>query len=232
MRFRPAALIVPVGVMTLLAGFIACVEPRKDYDDFLGNTSNSRTSPEAGGGLADVEVDSKPPTQAVEGLYVATCITVLSSSADNVLRFYTKTKFTPDAATGGGKLTMNMTPLKGYADGKAIQPKCACTSETLGSTLNVTDAPVDKSGKFNANLGKIDLPPEANGISGRTITLDPIILDGRFSESGFCSILSGKVTAPIQIALDASDPRNICLFVPIKDGDTVPTYKDADFVCK
>jgi hypothetical protein len=95
-----------------------------------------------------------------------------------------------------------------------------------------TDAPVDAQGKFQVNMGKIDVPPEANGISGRPITLDPIVLTGRFASEKFCAELSGKVTQPISIELAPGDGKNICLFTPAKEGDTAPAFKEAEFVCK
>lgn len=230
MRLRWLAWGFPV---VAVAAGIACIpDPKGDYEEFIERTADQRTSPEGGGGgLSDAAVDSKPPTEAVKGTYVATCFTVLSSSADNVLRFFTETNYTPDGG-GGGKLTMSMKPLKGYADGKATPPKCVCQSETSGATLNVKDAPVDAQGKFQVNMGKIDVPPEANGISGRPITLDPIVLTGRFASEKFCAELSGKVTQPISIELAPGDGKNICLFTPAKEGDTAPAFKEAEFVCK
>lgn len=233
MRLGIALSTAAVSTIALLA---ACLpDPKGEYQDYLDRTSNEPKP--NGGGQTDASIDTKPPETAVEALYVGICVTSLAARDPNqALRFYTETKFTPDPAGGGGKITMNVTPLRGWdpnspPSGAPVTPAGVSKSETRGATITAADVPVAAGqGRFTANLGTINLAGEANSISGRDAVIEGAVLDGRFgSGDRFCSTLGGQLTKPYGFTFDPA--QNTCLFVKAKEGDKIPTIDAAEFVC-
>jgi hypothetical protein len=220
-------------VLGLLVGSSGCAllvacgllpDPKGDYDDFVGKTEGVRIVKEAGA------VDAKPPTEPIKALYIGTCITVLSQqNPTKVLRFYTDASFVPDEATGGGKLSLNLQPLKGWADNKATPPASVSKSEFVGKPIVITETVVGANGAFAAPMGVSVVEGDANAISGRPITLDPTLTGAFGVGDKFCAGLEGNVTSPVTVSLDPS--TNVCLFKKVSEGAPVPVYELADFDC-
>jgi hypothetical protein len=204
-------------------------DPKGDYDDFVGKTEGARVVKDAG-----AAPDVKPPTEPIKALYVGTCITVLSNkSPKTVLRFYTDASFVPNEGAGGGKLSLNMQPMRGWTNqpppGEATPPKSISKNEAVGAPIVIKETDVAASGVFKAPMGVTNVDGDANGISGRPITLDPT-LEGTFGVGDkFCAGLSGSVTSPVTVGLEPTD--NVCLFKKVAEGDPVPEYVLADFDC-
>ena len=76
----------------------------------------------------------------------------------------------------------------------------------------------------------MNVPGSANPISGSDVEILAANLDGLFAEARFCARLGGQVVKPAAVARQLDPPQNICQFVPIKDGDPMPAFTDADFV--
>jgi hypothetical protein len=169
------------------------------------------------------------PGNVNPGLYVATCITVLSNkSPQKVLRFYTTV-----GATKLGSGSISLTPMRGWEStpppGVSKPPASASSAETVGQAIQATNVTIGTV-TFSATLGKVDLPGEANGISGRPISLDTN-LEGLVSQGVLrCAGLRGQVTNPVTVELDPT--VNVCLFKQVSEGDAIPTYTLADFVCQ
>ncbi len=230
MRFGIASSVTAVSAFALVA---ACLpDPKGEYEDYLSRTAGMGGS---GVGAADASIDTKPPETAVEGLYVGICVTALAArDPSQALRFYTETKYTP--GTGGGKLTINITPMIGWdktvpPSGEYTQPKSVSKSETRGTTITATDVAVaDGQGRFTANLGTINLSGEANSISGRDAVIENTVLDGRFGDGDrFCSTLGGNLTVPYSFTFNPD--QNTCVFVKAKEGDKLPALTSEEFVC-
>ncbi len=165
-----------VAVATTVLG--GCPNPSGQYQDFLSSTADARSALPSSDATIAPPADARPPTELIEGTYQASCITVLSNDdVAKVLRFYADVKFVPES--GGGKLTLKLQAFKGW-DAAATNPKVPASfsrSETVGASINANDVKV-VGAQFNANLGLIDVLGEANSISGRPITIDPLILQG------------------------------------------------------
>lgn len=217
-----------VSVAAAATAFACLPDPKGDFDDFKSRTAGMGES-EAGTNL-DASIDTKPPEVATESLYVGICVTALASKdPEEALRFYTKTKFVPDPA-GGGKLSMEVTPLLGWDNGGYVTPMNVSQGQTRGSPLTKDDITVAAgAGRFTANLGVLNLPGAANSISGRDAVINDATLDGRFGDPEFCSTLGGHLTVPYEY--DFVPSENTCLFIKVKEGDPVPVKKAADFVC-
>ena len=203
----------------------ACIpHPSDDFKEYEDKTLSMRqVAPQD----ASPPPDAAPPAQAVEGLYFGACFSQLAAGrTDRVLRFYTTTKFVPSA--GGGALSLEITPLKLPAG--AITDETFGKASTTGQAFAVKDAVVDSAGVFTATFGNVDVPGNANPISGREIKLENTVFKGRFADpKKFCTQLSAQVVQPVQQALDG--PANICLFIEAKEGDKYLDPAKADYVC-
>jgi hypothetical protein len=200
----------------------ACVDTQADFDSYNQRTAAFRDiAPTDGGG-----VDSAPPAVAVEGLYFGACLSKLAAGRiDRVLRFYTETKFTPDATGGTGKISLKLTPMKlGAGNGP---PPTVSKDQVVGPVNTVTDAPTNAKGVYAANIGTVTVPGAANPISGRDIIVEMASVPGRFAKEKFCSQLIGHVTQPTDIQLEGD--ANTCIYLPVKEGDKTPTIAIADF---
>lgn len=204
----------------------ACIpDPEGDFNAYLERTASLNQQPST----ADASIDSKPPTEAVEQLYVGICVSELAvRDPAQALRFYTETKFVPDPA--GAKLTISITPLRGWdtVKKKYVTPETAAAAEKRGDLYSAESA-VDASGRYTARFPQVRLVPEANSVSGRPSLLTNVTLDGRFTQDVFCANLSAFLAEPYEANLAAD--KNTCLFTRIKDGDPMPKLVSADFVC-
>lgn len=221
MRSRGLALLLG-GSLTLC---MACIpDPKGDFDSYTDHTVQFRGQADGGG------VDSAPPTVAVEALYYGACLSKLAAGRiDRVLRFYTETKFRPDAAGGTGRLTIALTPMKlGPSNGAGFDPPPTVSKDqTIGTTYTVTDTATDAMGIYAAVLGTVNVPGAANPISGRDIVVENAQAPGKFGAGRFCSQLIGHVTVPTDIPLEGD--ANTCIYIQVKEGDATPPLTPADF---
>lgn len=222
MGSRPLALLLGGSITLCVIGPGCIPDPEGDFKSYTDHTAQFRVQPQGDGG----GVDSAPPTVAEEGLYFGACLSKLAAGRlDRVLRFYTETKFTPDASGGTGKLTLKVTSMK-LAPGNAAPPTVS-KDQTIGATYTVTDSPTTVTGVYAAALGTINVPGAANPISGRDIVVEQTALPGKFGKGKFCSQLIGHVTTPTDIQLEGD--ANTCIYIQVKEGDATPVLKPDDF---
>ncbi len=200
----------------------ACVDPKGEFDDFNKRTDGFRQNvPKDGGG-----VDSAPPVEAVEGLYLGACLSKLAAGRiDRVLRFYTETKFTPDPGGTTGKITLKLTALK--LGPNIGPPPTVSKDQVVGATYTIADSPTNAQGVYAGVLGMVNVPGASNPLSGRDILIENAAVPGRFAKDRFCSQLSGHVVQPTDIQLDGD--ANTCIYLPVKEGDPTPPLKPTDF---
>jgi hypothetical protein len=233
MRFA-ARTCLTLAVLGLVASAsaAACIpDPKGDFEDYRDKTAGLG---EKDSGPADVQaLDTKPPDTATEALYVGVCVTALAAKDPaQALRFYTETKYTPGTGGADGKVTMIVSPLQGWDKAKNdyITPTAVSKANIRGPAITVPDVPVKAAdGRFTANLGTINLPGEANSISGRDAVIVTAVLDGKFGVGEFCSTLGGNLTVPYAYTFNPKE--NTCLFIKVNEGDPVPTRASAQFVC-
>jgi hypothetical protein len=225
--FGRACLSIAFVSAVLVAGAGACIpDPKGEFEDYKARVAN------LGGETVttDASVDTKPPETAVEALYVGICYaSKLVTNPEQTLKFYTKTKFVPDGS-GGGKISLEVHPMLGWANGDYTNPKTASLSETRGDAVTLNDVPVASgAGRFTANLGTLKLDPEANSLSGRAAIINNAVLDGRFGDPEFCTLLGGQLVVPYEYTFVPSE--NICLFSKVNEGDPMPVRKPEEFAC-
>ena len=217
--------------MVASASAAACIpDPKGDFEDYRDKTAGLG---EKDSGPADVQaLDTKPPETVTDALYIGICVTTLAGKDPaQALRFYTETKYTPVPGSDG-KLTMTVTPMHGWDKTKNdyITPSAVSKANTRGKGITVTDVPVKSSdGRFTANLGTINLPGEANSISGRDAVIANLVLDGKFGVGEFCSTLGGNLTVPYAYTFNPKE--NTCLFIKVNEGDPVPARDATQFLC-
>lgn len=200
----------------------ACIpHPEGDFEDYQERVASlPKTSVDASTFEA-----APPPTHAVEGTYYGACLPELGlQNPVKRLNYFTRTKFTPDSS--GAKLELSVQPLKVVN----LQPPPTVTmADAVGSEITTPAADVAETGRFRLELGTIHVPGSANPISGGDIEILEAFLDGRFAEERICARLGGRLTQPAAAARTLDPPLNICQFVPIKDGDSMPEFTKADF---
>jgi hypothetical protein len=77
------------------------------------------------------------------------------------------------------------------------------TGELVGSAVQRTDVPDVLADTTNVELGTLNIPGEANPVSGFPIVAEDVVL--RFeSSSPPCGTFTGQVTSPISQSLDGS----------------------------
>lgn len=168
--------------------------------------------------------DRAAPTQVIEGIYFGACLSKLAGRVDRVLRFYTEVKYTPLVPDEKATLQLKLTSLQlGPNNGP---PPTVSKSATTGQTYTSTSS-VKPNGVYDAPLGTIKIPGEANPISGRDIDVEQAAVPGKFGLAKFCSQLSGHVVQPTDILLEGDS--NTCIYLPVKEGDPTPTIQLTDF---
>lgn len=214
-------------VATASFGVWSCIpHPTDDFEDYQERIASFQG---VGGGAA---LDSgPPPTDAQTGLYYSACLSELANfQVQRVLSFYTKTEFTP--TTGGAgtlKLTIQALKVTNSAPPPTVNPADIVGGIIPDPANNPQPAAVDASGLFTLNLGQTLVPGSANPITGSNIRIENGQLLGRFGTSRFCARLSGNLEEPTPAKRTLAGERNVCIFVPIKDGDPTPTFTPQEF---
>lgn len=222
--------ILASSVVVAIAAIGACIpHPSGDFEDYGERTQgfNAPVDNDGGGGF-----DGAPPTVATEGLYYGACLSQLAFGQPNlVFNFYTKTKFVPDGAGGRLSLSIEALKLEPDATGKNGPPAKVSAAGVVGGVMQSVESPTPNvepdTGRYSVSLGNVLVPGTANPISGSDVQITDAKLNGRFAKERFCAQLNGQVVRPVQLTLEP--PRNICQFVPVKDGDPRPPLTAPDF---
>lgn len=209
------------GVFLAVVGSYACIpDPGGDFDDYQGRVAALPKGPDIGSFDG-----SAAPTETVEALYYGACMSELAFNDPNqVFNFYTQTKFTPNAS--GGTLELTIAPLA--TNGRAPPP----TISKAGIVSDVVVSPptaVDQEGRYKSELGIVAFPGTANPITQSDVKLVKVALQGRFGTNVFCARLVGHIEQPKAVERDLDIEKNVCRFVPIKDGDPTPTLTPDQF---
>jgi hypothetical protein len=214
-----------------------CAAPAFDYGCGpcpAGNINAALCVGDAGGAAnPDAATDAAPldPNSAEAGLYLATCITTLSSQDPaRVLRFYTTVTEDP---TQGGRFGVSLKPMKGWdasagGGGARVVPASVSQQETVG-TATKSDNVLPKGGKFVVPLGDFVVPAAANSISGVELTLNATFNGSLVAGRLGCATLTGSLLKPVPVMLQAD--REVCLFKKVDEGAPIPTYTVEQFVC-
>lgn len=196
--------------------------PAGDFEDYQERVSNLPAPPPL---EASTFETAPPPTQAVEGTYYGACLAELAfGQPSKRFNFFTLTKYTPDAA--GAKLQLSIQPLKVVNNNP---PPTVTKADAVGAEISTPPGDVASTGRFRLELGTVSVAGAANPITGSDVEILSAFLDGRFAEARFCARLGGQVTKPAAAARQLDPAQNICQFVPIKDGDPMPAFTEADF---
>lgn len=221
----------PALALAVLSAVAACTDPKGDFQDYVDRTAKYRETSEGGA------TDSMAPTTAVKGTYYLACLPFLAfGDISQQFRFYVDSEFNP-SMTGGGKLTLHLTPMVIRDDaGNLLPADMLKLKNEMKGTLNVMDVPVAANGSFTANFMTAMVDSHSNPISFRNITVENTTVQGIFQAApdggpaDYCGGLSGQVTAPIMQDL-GKPSQNPCLFIPLKEGDPLPMKTVDDFKC-
>jgi hypothetical protein len=207
----------------------ACLpDPEGDFKDYQDRIKSYASPAGDSGPVAQVDA-GPPPAEAVEGVYFASCLSELANGqVKKAFSFWATTKFTPNADKTGGEIDITLGALK-LVDGL---PPTTLSPSNIVSTITGITGTVDATNSFVAALpagtqGRFD--GSANPISGSNVAISNAGLKGKFIPAGFCARLTGHVDEPAPASRDLDEDKNVCLFTPVKDGDTAPTRVFSDY---
>jgi hypothetical protein len=189
--------------LTLGAAFVHCAHPTDDYESYLDLVKKRTSSSKPPAGCLGT-----PDTSGVDltGTFVGYC-RVNFASASQALRL--ATRFTQTGTTLEAKLT----PLKTGA--KTV-------NETVGDP-ELTATTDILEGKFSLDVGTVKVSGGANPISGSDIQLDNAVFEAVInSKDEILAELNGQLVKPFTLDLSDETKTDICLFVRLADGTTLP----------
>jgi hypothetical protein len=184
--------------------------------------------------LGEVEQTVAVPSETA--LYAGVCgFDLASFDPKYAIRFYAETTFTPSSGLSSsdradGELALALTPLFGWnvRQGVPQLPASVSLSETRGDRITATSAV--SGGSFEASYAGLDLSPDANSILGTVARVDRLKLTGRFGGGDrFCAGFSGMLTVPVEYEFVPEE--NVCVFLKVRKGDSLPNVTSKDFHC-
>jgi hypothetical protein len=193
---------------------VACVDPLKDYNDYLARTADADTTiptddaaaydaPSADGGFQNQ-------------MYVMACVSqATQDNATDAVYFVGTGTFIETDSMGDGTFNWVDTALP-YTNNGTTPP--STTMPTVGETVPVNGSVVT-GGKVDVAYGATTTPAAADPIGGDIVfvnsTLHFLIGPG----TNLCATLSGDLMDPLQIPM--LDPKqNICIFTAFTGSST------------
>jgi hypothetical protein len=198
--------------LVALAGAVTgCIDPKKDYDDFL-----TRPLAQVEAGVVDVQLTpcQELLAQDLTGLYYTTCMPK-ALPAPFALAVNQQFSTTAD----GAKLDFSFKPIK--KDSLNLD-------DTVGDTIVLPSTSVNADCTYTETIGELVLPGPSNSL-GFDLKAENVILRGKIqSLDRACGELDGNV--PL-INLSLEDDGDACLFYRIPKGQNAPMVMPTDFVC-
>lgn len=209
-RLVPVAFLACVSVGGVFAA-AGCVDPRGDYDDYLGRTTTLRGGGDTGAGDVVLDVD---PSADFSGTYLSACLPSLAG--DPQFQFLSWIDIKVDFATNQVSYTQN------WLDEAAT--KFVKTS-FVGSPL-VTTVPLT-SGKFKIAFANAVVPGTCQRLGPSDLQVTNFSIDYLVTgKNALCGEIAGNLTSPL--TYDFAPPGDFCVLKPFKEGDTIPTSKNKD----
>lgn len=230
--------VVPLIALGVIAAAAACLpDPEADFTDYQDRIktyvpppqpTTTATSETDSGPIVPVD-SGPPPVEPTTGVYFASCLSELANgNVKKTFSFWATTKFTPNAEKTGGELDITLGALK-LENGL---PPTTLSASNIVSTIPGIVGQVDATNSFVAALAngaKGSFSGTANPISGSDVVIAGAGLKGKFVTTGFCTRLTGHVEQPAAAERDLDENKNVCLFIPVKEGDTAPTRVFSDY---
>jgi hypothetical protein len=203
-------------VAALSAGSVlGCVDPNKDFQDYVTLAADKRAQSETGGAGGDGGAGGGANVGALDGQFISYCLSSLGAG-DPAKSLLLATELKQD----GTSLSVTLTPLL-----------IAATSlkDTLGSPVNAKAEVANNA--FSINFGSVMIPGAANAISGSDIQIDNTVFAAKIqSTDHLCAELGGQLVKPFAYPLD--DPGDICIILRVNADGSLPPRPDAKgFVC-
>jgi len=171
-----------VALSTVMAlSVVACVDPKKTFDEFGDRVLDAAPIPDAtegGGGVFDVT-----------GPFLLSIATTMPVPVSPI-RFLVNATFTPVGDGGTVDLTIQPLAVEACIPGEGGTP--------FGDTLEIADIPVESDGTFEVTVTGSMIPMEANPLSCELAIGADIALSGTIlSTDAICGTVGGMVSDPI-----------------------------------
>jgi hypothetical protein len=202
--------VLGVGAFPIAAG---CVDPRSDYEDFLGRPVIQREA-----STSDVEQSPCRDVlaQDLSGNYFGSCFVKavmlpFSLAVEQVVR--------PSADGTTGEIDVSFT---------ALTLMATSLSDTTGMKTVLKTVPVDSECRYREDVGTLILPAAANSLDRDLESVDVVLRGKLLSADRSCSELDGRVPL-VNLSLD--DDGDVCVYVRAPDDGSLPTVGAGDYAC-
>jgi hypothetical protein len=172
-----------------------CVDPQKDYEDFLARPV---LVPEAGAPDVVLTPCQELLQQDPSGSYLLTCIVKLFKD----LPFSLGAQLTVAETDVGPTVAVSFQPLGANA---------ATLADVTGDRVDVPSTAIAPDCTFVGPVGHLELPPNSNSLDLQVVA-DDVVLRARFqSPSSACGDLDGTVTTPPDF-INLTGNGDTCIF--------------------
>jgi hypothetical protein len=212
------------GTLALLSALAtsACVDPQKDYEDYLARTADADTTPFTG---EDSSFDGSSADGGFSNQsYVMACVSqATQDSVSDTTYFVATATFHATDSMGDG--TFDFTD-------NALNANATDTTQTAGGAPATISGSIVTGGKVDVVFGMTTVPAP-----GDPLMLGPIVFTDTTLHfdigpgTALCATLSGDVASPLPQTLVAN--MNICVFTPFSGsvGTVTPLTQDQVKLC-
>jgi hypothetical protein len=211
-------------LLALAVPVVACVDPEKDYDDYVARTADAHAPPplpmsfDSG---AETGPLYAPDAGFKSNLYFMSCLTGNAEGDPSKASTSVATiTFAPQSG-GGGSITLGNQAL-------TIDPSSLSNVTGLYYQASPANAPVAPDGAATVTWGNTTIPADANPVTMMDLVFSSSTLALHVeSETQICGNLSGNLIQPIQTQITGP-----CVFRLLPSATSpIPSLQLGDFHC-
>ena len=195
----------------------ACVDPHRDYDDFVARPVAEQVHDAAAPDVPLTECETllqKNPS----GDYYVTCWPLPEQIRDPFGLVIHQDITVADGGEGRIKTSFTLLDITGTN-----------IKDTVGVNVDVAPASINDNCTYDLDVGDLTIPEKATTLGGEA-KAEHVKLHGLLqTEDLACAELDGQVVTPIPLSLDA--PGDYCVFRRVSADGTLPKVSPAEFAC-
>ncbi|HTQ44826.1 MAG TPA: hypothetical protein VMI75_18825 [Polyangiaceae bacterium] len=210
------------GLLALAVHLLACVDPEKDYNDYVNRTVDAHAPPPVS---ADSGAETGPLYAPDAGFtsntYFMSCLTGNAEGDPSKASTSVATVTFAPKSGGGGTITFGDRALK-------IDPTSLADVSGVYYQASPASAPVAPDGSATVTWGNTTIPGDANPVTGMDLVFSSSSMDLQVeSETQICGNFSGNLIQPLQTLVTGP-----CVFRLLPSATApIPQLQLGDFHC-